>query len=168
MSAPSAGRIAELAPRWERIAFHEAGHTVVGLLLGLPIHHVSLTYERKFTRWAVGGHTAVAPPGQDIEVDETTDLLFTIAGMASETIWATDYYGDTYEQQWRISEQDPGNADGDGREIAACLPHTHITYLEARAAVHTELVTAWDSVTAVAQQLRDTGRLTGRQLARLV
>lgn len=168
MSAPSADCVAELAPRWERIAYHEAGHTVVGLLLDLPIYQVSLSYERKFLRWAVAGHTAVAPPGQAIEIDETTDLLFSIAGMAAETIWATSYYGHSYERAWRVAENDPGNADGDGREITACLPHTHLTYLQARAAAHTELLAAWDSVTAVAEQLRNHGHLTGRQLARLV
>ncbi len=164
----TAEQAAELAPRWERIAFHEAGHTVVGLLLGLPIHNVALAYERKFLRWAVSGHTAVAPPGETIEVDETTDLLFSMAGIAAEAIWATNYIGDNYERAWRKAEQDPGNAEGDGREIAACLPHTHITYLEARDAVHTELVIAWDHVAAVAEQLRQTGHLTARDLARLV
>jgi hypothetical protein len=168
MSAPSAAHIAELAPRWERIAFHEAGHTVVGRLLDLPIHHVSLSYERKFLRWAVAGHTAVAPEGQTIEIDETRDLLFSIAGIAAEAIWANTYLGHPYKQAWRTAEQDPGNADGDGREIAACLPHTHLTYDQAADAVHTELVTAWDSVAAVAEQLRLTGQLTAHELARIV
>lgn len=168
MSTPTADRITELAPRWERIAFHEAGHTVVGHLLDLPIHRVSLWYERKFLRWAVAGRTTVAPEGQTIEIDGTRDLLFSIAGIAAEAIWASTYLGHSYKTAWRFAETDPGNADGDGLEIAACLPHTHLTYDQAADAVHTELVNAWDSVAAVAEQLRLTGQLTAHELARLV
>lgn len=163
----AAAKDADLASRWERISFHEAGHTVVGLLLDLPIHHVTLTYERKFLRWAVAGHTAVAPPGHTIEIDETRDLLFSIAGIAAEAIWANTYLGHPYQQAWQAAEQDPGNADGDLREINECLPHTHLTYGQAADAVHTELVIAWDNVSAVAEQLRLHGHLTARQLARL-
>lgn len=168
MSALPAEVDADLASRWDRIAHHEAGHTVVGLLLDLPIYEVSLVTERKFLRWAVRGHTAVAPPGQTIEIDETRSLLLAMAGIATEAIWASTYLGHSYKTAWRFAETDPGNADGDGVEIAACLPHTHLTYDQAAEAVHAELVNAWDQVTAVAEQLRLTGHLTGHQIARLV
>lgn len=164
----TAAQAAAIEPGWVLTSYHEAGHTVAGLILGLPIHEVTLAYERRFLRWAVVGHTLVAPRGQTIEVDDTSDLLFTTAGLAAEAIWLMCRDGYAYGHAWQAAEANPVNQSGDLAEIAACLPDANLTYADAQEWAHAELSAAWDNVHAVAELLRDTGTITSRQLAHLV
>jgi len=122
MSAPSAEHVAKLAPHRELVAHHEAGHALAALTLDIPVHHVSLNYKRKFLRWAVIGQTAVAPPGRTIEVDETTDLLFTIAGIEAEAMWLVHRDNIDFKRARRLAESNPINQAGDMVEIAESRP----------------------------------------------
>lgn len=159
---------ASLALGRETTAYHEAGHTIAAHILGLPFHSVTLTYQRRFLRWAVVGQTLVAPPGQTIDVDETTDLQFTVAGLAAEAIWLTCRDGLTYSQAWAVVEANPVNQAGDLLDIAASLPDSALSYTDAQEWAHAELCAAWDNVHAVAELLRDTRNITSRQLAHFV
>jgi hypothetical protein len=164
----TAAQAAALEPHWLLTSYHEAGHAVATVLLDLPVHEVYLRYERRFLRWAVVGRTLITPPGRTIEVDDTPNLLFTTAGVAAEAIWLMCRDGCSYGRAWAAAEDNPVNQAGDMREIAACSRDATFTYAEAQAWAHEELAAAWDNVTAIAEQLRDTGTITSRQLAHLV
>jgi hypothetical protein len=163
----TATQAAQLAPGWETTSYHEAGHALAALELGLPVHQVSLRYERRFLRWAVVGQTAVAPPGHTIEVDETRELLFTVAGIEAEAQWLVWRDNIDFPQERRLAESNPVNQAGDMAEIAACLPAATFTYAEAQQWAFNLFAIHWHTVSTIAQRLRDTGHITGRQLAHL-
>lgn len=166
MSAPSAARIAELAPAWESVSVHEAGHAVVGCLLGIPISHLTLTYERAgLFQWTVRGRTEVA--GGTVVGEDHEELLFALAGLEAEAMWICSTTGARIGHVRREVESRDAN-QGDVQEIADSLPGSGYTLDQAVAWVHETLHQHWQAVTYLAEALRETGFLPGAEVARLV
>lgn len=168
MSAPSADRVAELAPFWESVSIHEAGHTVVGLVLGVPVHHARLDYQRMgFRRWEVVGYTGIGAGGRSAELDEDIAVLFTLAGLEAEALWISDT--NHVSMTAALAEVKSRKASrGDLDTITACLPDSGLELHEASLEAHHLVCDHWDSIQNVATQLRARRYLHSTNLARLV
>lgn len=168
MSAPSAERVAELAPYWKSVSIHEAGHAVVGVLLGVPVHHVRLDYQRVgFLRWEVVGWTAIGPRGRGADLDDRDAVLFTLAGLEAEALWISSTTGIDLDRA-RAKVQSRHANQGDVDQINACLPDSHITLDQAAAWVNATLHDQWQTVLYLAETLREHLVVSGTDVARLV
>lgn len=168
MSAPPAERVAELAPFWASVSVHEAGHAVMGVLRGIPVHHVQLSYQRVgILRWEVVGWTAIGPGGRGATVEADDEVLFTLAGLEAEALWISTTQGIGLDQARAAVESRAANrADVDS--ITACLPESGYDLNEACAWVQDTLLDQWQTVTYVAEALREQRFLPGSAIASLV
>lgn len=168
MSAPSLARIAELAPFWESVAMHEAGHVLVGHELDVPLHHVRLDYERAgLLRWEVAGYTAIGPGGRGADLDENIAVHFMLGGLEAEALWISAAHDVPLKRAQAEVESRHANR-GDIDTIAACLPDSGITLGQARAWVQDTLLARWQTVEIIAAELRNHRYLTGTAIARLI
>lgn len=167
MSAPSADHIAALAPAWESVSVHEAGHAVVGCLLGIPISHLTLVYEQTglLRQWAVRGRTEVV--GGTVVGEDHEALLFALAGLEAEAMWIAATTGARIDRVRAEVESRHAN-QGDVHEINEALPGSGYTLDQAVAWVHETLHQHWQAVTYLAAALRETGYLPGAEVAHLV
>lgn len=164
MSTPSA----ELAPFWESVSIHEAGHAVVGVLLGVPVHHVQLSYQRvAMLRWEVVGWTAIGPDGHGADLEERTDVLFTLAGLEAEALWIANTQN-THLDRARAAVESRKANQRDVQDLAASLPDSGLTLDEACTWVLETLLDQWQTVTYVAAALREQRFMSGADVARLV
>jgi hypothetical protein len=166
---PSAERVAELAPFWESVSIHEAGHAVVGVLLGVPVHHVRLDYQPTGflgSRWEVSGYTGIGSDGRSAVLDEKAAVLFTLAGLEAEALFISgrDHIALRHAQ----AEVESRRASrGDLRTITACLPDSGLTLDEASFEAHCLVIDHWSSIENVAAFLRDHRYMPGFAVARL-
>lgn len=168
MTAPSAERIAELASLWESVSIHEAGHAVAGIVLGVPVDHVQLSYQRvNLWRWEVVGWTAIGPGGHGADLDEDIAVRFMLAGLEAEALWISAATGIPLDQV-RGEVQSRKANQGDVDQINACLPDSGLTLDQACDWVHDTLHDQWQTVTYVAEALREHRFLSGTDVARLV
>jgi hypothetical protein len=168
MSAPSAERIAELAPFWESVSVHEIGHAVVGARLGVPVHHVHLDYQRvSLLRWEVSGWTAIGPGGQGADVEADVEVLFTLAGLEAEAMWISTTHGSSLHRARAQVEGRKANR-GDVDDITTCLPESGYTFDQATGWVHDTLTAYWNTVTYLAAALREQRYVSGADVARLI
>lgn len=169
MSAPSAQRVAELAPMWESVSVHEAGHTVIGVLLGVPMHHVRLDYQQVslFGPWEVVGYTGIGADGRSAELEEHDTVLFTLAGLEAESLWISAVNHVPLPQaQAEVESRRASRGDLD--TIAACLPDSGLTPDEASFEAHCLVLDHWASIENVATALRGRRYLRASDIARLV
>lgn len=166
MSSPSADVIASLAPSWEAIAVHEAGHAVVGCLLGIPISHLTLTYERSGVfQWMVRGRTEVV--GGSVVGEDHEALLFALAGLEAESMWISGATGVRMRQARAEVESRQAN-QGDIQEINQSLPGSGYTLEQAVTWCHETLHQHWQTVTYLAEALRDQRYVSGADVAQLI
>jgi hypothetical protein len=64
-----------------KVAFHEAGHAVIGWAFGVPVGGIYLDLERE------SGHTD-APAPKDMDIDITRRIAFCFAGLRAEDAFA--------------------------------------------------------------------------------
>lgn len=167
MTAPSADVIASLAPSWEAIAVHEVGHAVAGCLLGIPISHLTLTYEQAglFRQWVVRGRTEVV--GGTVVGEDHEALLFRLAGLEAESMWISSSRG-IQMRHARAEVQSRDANQGDIQEINEALPGSGYTLEQAVTWAYETLDQHWATVVYLAAALRETGYLAGTEVARLV
>lgn len=166
MSGPSAAVIASLAPRWESVSVHEAGHAVIGCLLGIPISHLTLTYERSgLFQWAVRGRTEVV--GGSIEAEDREIVLFFLAGLEAEALHIAATTGADLDRVRAEVQSRHANQD-DVQEITLSLPGSGYTPDQAVAEVNDLLHEHWQAVTYLATALGEQGYLPGTAVADLV
>lgn len=168
MSAPPAERITELAPFWDSVSIHEAGHAVIGVLLGVPVDHVQLSYQRvNLLRWEVTGWTAIGPGGCGADLEENIDVLFTLGGLEAEALHITTTCGISLGRA-RAEVAGRKSNQRDMHDLTASLPASGTTLDEATAWVQATLHDHWQTITYVAAALRDHRFLSGADVARLV
>lgn len=78
------------APYDEATAYHEAGHAVVALVLGRPVHQVSVLPDRELLGVCRFGKAMVRPSEDWLE----REILIALAGMAAEARRAGAYNWD--------------------------------------------------------------------------
>lgn len=169
MSAPSADRVTELVPMWESVSVHEAGHAVVGVLLGVPVHHVRLDYQQVslLGRWEVVGYTGIGPNGHSAELDERDAVLFVLAGLEAESLWiSAANHVSLPRAQAEVESRKASRGDVD--TITACLPDSGLTLDQARDQAQGLVLHHWQSIENVATALREHRYLPGTAVARLV
>ncbi|MEU4804355.1 hypothetical protein [Actinosynnema sp. NPDC023587] len=137
-------------------AHHEAGHVVLADLYHEPVEEVAVWYVR--TRrwvgpdeWSVTGRTLTSP------ADPAVGLLVAVAGVEAEALR-------TGRPARRLRAANPG----DLRLVADYGRRTDLSEDDARHEARALLHDHWGAVEAVADALSHTGRLTGRDLARIL
>lgn len=167
MTTPPADVIASLAPSWEAIAVHEVGHAVAGIFLGIPISHLTLTYEQVglLRQWVVRGRTEVV--GGTVDGEDHEALRFALAGLEAEAMWISSTTGTRIDRVRHEVESRHAN-QGDVQEINGSLPGSGWTLDQAVAWCHETLHQHWHTVIYLATALRETGYLAGADVADLV
>lgn len=166
--------VAELAAERHTIAVHEAGHVVVGAVLGIPLHEVWLAYRVRNhllgrpTPW-VEGRTEVAPRRGTVVVDEHAATLFAAAGVGAEAMHLVEHH----HQRLRTARRTAASAHcnrGDMAELSSLLRgrHNTLTRDTAEQQTHDLLRHHWGTVQRVATELRHHGRLDAREIRRIV
>jgi hypothetical protein len=166
---PSAERVAELAPFWESVSIHEAGHAVAGVLLDVPVHHVRLDYQQVglLGRWEVVGYTGIGDDGTSAELDEDIAVLFTLAGLEAEALWiSASTHVSLPRAQAEVESRRASRGDLD--TITACLPDSGLSLASARDQAQELVLYHWASIEHVATTLRERRYLPAAELTRLV
>jgi len=168
VSAPSADRVAELAPMWESVSVHEAGHAVVGVLLDVPVHHVRLDYLQVgfLGRWEVDGYTGIGDTGVSAIVEEHVGVRFALAGLEAEALWLSTTGIPLARARAEVQTRHANL--GDVQQINDCLPGSGITFDQALTWVDATLHDHWQTVTYLAETLRQDRYVTGADVARLI
>lgn len=154
----------------EHLAFHEAGHVVIGKALGLEVLSADVLRDGEGGR----GHTHFAPPGpwfrpkrgslSERERDLIERVLTTfMAGFAAESrAGGTDEEGSGYDRDLALREWVSHLADDPG-EAFALLQAFH-----ERAVTLLDDPATWRRVERVAGELRSRAHLTGAELESLL
>lgn len=150
---------------WYDASVHEAGHVILGLTAGLPIHSVRL---RRTLLGNISGFTAVAPGNGSVIGTSEQDLFLTLGGPEAEAICVAQR-DDIHLDQARRQVTRRAQRDNDFDIIAERLadPDIAFTPTQAYAEVNAELCGNWECVEQVAAELRERGRLSSRDIARL-
>lgn len=148
------------------VAVHEASHAVVGLAVGLPIDGAWLTETRTWRGARFRGQTLIR--GGTVHGDAHTELQFRLAGLVGEAIYRTSS-GLGWNAAFQTVWQSRPNA-GDVAVVEDCLtdPDVTLTADAAFDAVYDLLDQHWNRIQAVATPLWLDGRVTARDLARLI
>jgi hypothetical protein len=153
--------IAELraADPWERtICYHEAGHFVACMVLGIPVEHVQM----RFSFWgrALDGHVKLRNIGPDREADckPGDDAVMTFAGFAAEVLYHRLYGG---------PEPDPEPSSSDTELGLAALGRCRgVSERQARSRAEHLVLVNWARVEALAATLCQRHKLSRAAAAR--
>src|SRR5947209_2611109 len=77
-------------PHDQATAYHEAGHAVVALVLGRPVHHVSILPDRERAGQCEFGKSVLRPSEDWLE----REILISLGGIAAEARHTGDYAWD--------------------------------------------------------------------------
>jgi ATP-dependent Zn protease len=133
-------------------AYHEAGHAVVALALGRPIHRVSiLPNHERLGQCAFG--KAVFRPSQDWLEQE---ILIALGGLAAEARHTGNYAWDEASRDLRyvrgLAVQRAGERQAERLERRLLSKVEHLLYQEAH----------WRAVELIAAELLRLGEISGR------
>lgn len=147
--------VAELraADPWERtICYHEAGHFVACLLLGIDTDHVQM----EFSFWgrALGGHVALRTVGPDREADckPVDDAVMTFAGFAAQVLYHRLYGGPEPDPEPSASDTELG--------LAALARCRGVSERQARSRAEHLVLVNWARVEALAARLHQRHKLS--------
>ncbi|MCM1967245.1 hypothetical protein [Streptomyces sp. G1] len=156
-------------------AYHEAGHGIVGLTVGMPARDVSIRLGACGRCGAVnagGENKAVnlfSPPGPDV-------VMMLAAGTQAELLWLTANGHFTEAVGW-MTEVGGLNDQTDAQDVAQfhgyqldyTTPSTAapLSYPAQQMRAQVTLAALWDRVTAVAEELAVQRSLTAAEVVRL-
>lgn len=134
-------------------AYHEAGHAVVALALGRPVHRVSILPDRERLGVCFFGKPIFRPTEDWLE----REMLIALAGMAAEARFtgADAWAGAAKDEQYAASlaRERTGNARQAERLLRRAL--AKVEHLLARTA-------HWLAVERIARELIQAGAISGR------
>ncbi len=137
----------------EATAYHEAGHAVVALALGRPVHRVSALADREFAGTCHFGKAVFRPSEDWLE----REALIALAGLAAEArftgVYAYDGAGRDRRYVAELALQRAGNARKAERLERRLLSKVeHLLAQEAN----------WRAVERIAAELQKSGAISGR------
>lgn len=146
-------------------AVHEAAHAVAQLIAGLPLHDVSIGYQRRWLLWwTFSGQVRMSPRGGirvdhgDLQVVRGT-VVASLAGPEAEARWLATTTGIPLEVARAQAFRD--NRDGDIRNTAALVRHCRWSQTELDHQVRDLVARHWLPITVVAAALQQHRHLTG-------
>jgi ATP-dependent Zn protease len=133
-------------------AFHEAGHAVVALALGRPIHRVSVLPDGQFLGLCLFGKGVFRPSEDWLE----REILIALGGIAAEARHTGNYAWDgaARDQQYvrRLAEQRAGERQAERLERRLLAKTEHLLAQERH----------WRAVELIAAELLQRGVISGR------
>jgi ATP-dependent Zn protease len=133
-------------------AFHEAGHAVVALALGRPIHRVSVLPDGQFLGLCQFGKSVFRPSEDWLE----REILIALGGIAAEARHTGNYAWDgaARDQQYvrRLAEQRAGERQAERLERRLLAKTEHLLAQERH----------WRAVELIAAELLQRGVISGR------
>lgn len=149
----------------EEAAYHEAGHAVMALRLGMLIEYVDIN---RGPGAQVGGTRLLQDPGPLAPPDGSVNLkmvMFSVAGAIAEELVTGVGYGSDGQNK-SDHEQAVEWASRGGELLEG--PATRATRERSWAQAESELKAHWSWVVAVAETLRVRKRLTGSEVLSLL
>jgi hypothetical protein len=167
---PSSAERKALEPEFELVAFHEAGHAVIDIVLDMPVKRIQVEYCT-----ARGGDTyvrgVVSVGGPDPRSREEWDAvaLACLAGPAAEHVWLRRHGGASEgEAREIVQAANTAQANSDLRAVRSYLRRGSLDIAEARAVARRMVVAEWPSITRVARAvIRNNGQMSGRKAERI-
>ena len=136
----------------EATAYHEAGHAVVALALGRPIHRVSVLPDGQFLGLCQFGKGVFRPSEDWLE----REILIALGGIAAEARHTGNYAWDgaARDQQYvrRLAEQRAGERQAERLERRMLAKAEHLLAQEGH----------WRAVELIAAELLRRGVISGR------
>ncbi|GGM83997.1 hypothetical protein GCM10012275_63270 [Longimycelium tulufanense] len=158
--------VEELADWWADSAYHEGGHCVAAVQLGLTVTEVVMGYRRE-TKWFGPDHWGVSGRTGIRHGDKATDAVSAViaaAGPVAEAVWQHRSQGLPLRRSIRtyLEQEKADLALLDRHRRAAHLSRDRVVD-QARDVVQRH----WRRIEHIAAELIDHGRLTGRRVHRL-
>jgi Peptidase family M41 len=142
----------------EATAYHEAGHAVLALLLGRPVHQVSILPNRERLGVCVFGKGSARPSADWIE----REMLISLGGVAAEARHTGHYAWDAAGRDWQYVHDlavERGGSRRAPRLVSRLLAKVeHLLSREGH----------WQVVERVAAELLRRGVLSGRAARHLL
>ncbi len=139
-------------PYDEATAYHEAGHAVVALILGRPVHHVSVLPNEQFLGQCRFGKGVFRPSEDWLE----REILIALGGMAAEARHTGDYNwaGADRDRQLvrRLATQRAGERQAERLERRMLAKVEHLLAQEGH----------WRAVELIVAELLRCGAISGR------
>src|SRR5262245_42115832 len=140
------------APSAEAAAYHEAGHAVVALALGRPIHRVSLTPDRAGLGLCEFGKGVFRPSEDWLE----REILIALGGVAAEARFTGDYAWDAADRDLQyvrdLAVQRAGDRQADRLERRLLAKAEHLLAKPGH----------WRAIERIAAELLRLGAISGR------
>ena len=139
-------------PRDEATAYHEAGHAVVALALGRPVHHVTIRPDREYLGTCEFRKPAFRPSEDWLE----REILIALGGLAAEArhtgSYAWDEAGRDRKFVRRLAVQRAGERGAERLERRLLAKAEHLLSREEH----------WRAVELIATELLRRGSISGR------
>ena len=136
----------------EATAYHEAGHAVVALALGRPIHRVSVLPDGQFLGLCRFGKGVFRPSEDWLE----REILIALGGIAAEARYTGDYAWDAADRDRRyvrqLAAQRAGERQAERLERRLLAKAEHLLAREGH----------WRAVELIAAELLCQGAISGR------
>jgi hypothetical protein len=136
----------------EATAYHEAGHAVIALILGRPVHGVSILPDRERLGLCAFGKAAVRPSEDWIE----REMLIALGGLAAEARHTDNYAWDEADRDLQyvrdLAVQRAGPRRAERLERRLLSKAEHLLAKEGH----------WKAVERIAAELLRRGTVSGR------
>ncbi len=136
----------------EATAYHEAGHAVVALALGRPVHHVSVLPDGKYLGTCEFGKGVFRPSEDWLE----REILIALGGLAAEARFTGDYGWDEAAQDRQfvhdLAVRRAGERQAERLERRLLAKAEHLLSREGH----------WRAVEFIAAELLRRGAISGR------
>src|SRR5216683_3178433 len=140
------------SPHDSTTAYHEAGHAVVALALGRPVHHISILPDRKQLGHCEFGKGVFRPSEDWLE----REILIALGGVAAEARHTGDYAWDgaARDRQYvrRLAVERAGERRAERLERRLLAKAEHLLAQEGH----------WRAVELIAAELLRCGAISGR------